>query len=92
MPHPTGLRLLLLVVILTALVTAPRDAYGEVASITLQKLSAQAQAIAIARVDKVQGIGGVRVATGSRHATAPISTTASVRRVRREVTREPSTV
>ena len=36
--------------------------------------------------------GGVRFATGSRHASAPISTTASVRRVRREVMREPSTV
>jgi hypothetical protein len=65
MPHPTGPRLLLLVVILTAFTAAPRGARGEVASTTLQKLSAQAKAIAIARVDKVQGIGGVRVATAT---------------------------
>jgi hypothetical protein len=58
----TIIRRLCSAALFVVLIWAADGVRGEVASTTLRELTARANAIAIARVDKVERIGGVRVA------------------------------
>jgi hypothetical protein len=56
---------LLLVWCLAALAGVPRAVYGRVGVIALEKLTRGADVIVLARVDQVQRISGVQVATAT---------------------------